>query len=90
MRWFSVDKVTGLVRVVSSMDRESSYVRGNRYTVLVLAYDNGKLTFISLSLLIFILSSSNSCFSLLLPALNTTQTQCQPPELEPWLLVYQM
>lgn len=51
MRWLSVDKATGFVKVVSSMDRESSYVQGNRYTVLVLAYDNGKLSTISPSLL---------------------------------------
>lgn len=51
MRCLSVDKATGFVKVVNSMDRESSYVQDSRYTVLVLAYDNGKLTPTALSLL---------------------------------------
>lgn len=51
MRWLSVNKATGLVKVIRSMDRESSYVQDSRYTVLVLAYDNGKLTPTGLSLL---------------------------------------
>lgn len=54
MRWLTIDKATGFVKVVSSMDRESNYVQDSRYTVLVLAYDNGKLIPNGLSLLFFL------------------------------------
>ncbi|XP_060932530.1 B-cadherin-like [Limanda limanda] len=38
--WLSIDKVTGLVKVRGSMDRESHYVKDGKYTVLILGYDN--------------------------------------------------
>lgn len=40
-RWLNIDEDSGLVKVRYSMDRESRYVKDSKYTVLVLAYDNG-------------------------------------------------
>ncbi|XP_049431156.1 B-cadherin-like [Epinephelus fuscoguttatus] len=39
-RWLRVDKDSGSIKVQSNMDRESNFVKGSKYTVLVLAYDN--------------------------------------------------
>ncbi|KAG7254749.1 hypothetical protein CRUP_000666, partial [Coryphaenoides rupestris] len=38
--WLNVEEDIGLVTVRSSMDRESTFVKDDKYTVLVLAYDN--------------------------------------------------
>uniref|UniRef100_A0A667ZF53 Cadherin-1 n=1 Tax=Myripristis murdjan TaxID=586833 RepID=A0A667ZF53_9TELE len=39
-KWLTIDKDTGLVKVKSRMDRESTFVKNALYTVLILAYDN--------------------------------------------------
>ncbi|XP_072241783.1 B-cadherin [Leuresthes tenuis] len=39
-RWLSTNTNSGLIRVKSSMDRESQHVKGSKYTVLILAYDD--------------------------------------------------
>ncbi|KAM8860155.1 B-cadherin [Spinachia spinachia] len=38
--WLNVAKETGLIKVKSSMDRESVFVKDNKYTALIGAYDN--------------------------------------------------
>ncbi|KAJ8339953.1 hypothetical protein SKAU_G00345860 [Synaphobranchus kaupii] len=38
--WLSVNKETGLIQVRSPMDRESLFVRGDRYQALILAIDD--------------------------------------------------
>lgn len=40
--WLNVDKNTGLITVKSPMDRESTFVKDNKYTALIGAYDNGQ------------------------------------------------
>uniref|UniRef100_A0A8C4FD93 Cadherin-1 n=1 Tax=Dicentrarchus labrax TaxID=13489 RepID=A0A8C4FD93_DICLA len=38
--WLNVDKETGLIKVKSVMDRESTFLKDNKYTALIGAYDN--------------------------------------------------
>lgn len=39
--WLSINKDTGLIKVKSLMDRESTFVQDNKYSVIVLGIDNG-------------------------------------------------
>ncbi|XP_033956846.1 cadherin-1 [Pseudochaenichthys georgianus] len=41
--WLSVAKDTGLIKVKNPMDRESLFVKDNKYTVLIGAYDNDEV-----------------------------------------------
>ncbi|XP_030298178.1 B-cadherin [Sparus aurata] len=41
--WLNVGKETGLIKVKSLMDRESSFVKDNKYTALIGAYDNDEV-----------------------------------------------
>ncbi|KAJ8417812.1 hypothetical protein AAFF_G00226550 [Aldrovandia affinis] len=41
--WLNVNKETGLIKVRSSMDRESPFVKDGRYRALILAIDNGDI-----------------------------------------------
>lgn len=39
--WLSINKDTGLIKVKSLMDRESTFVQDNKYSVIVLGIDIG-------------------------------------------------
>ncbi|XP_062923129.1 cadherin-1-like [Mobula hypostoma] len=39
--WFDIEEETGIVKLISSMDRESEFVKDSNYTATVLASDNG-------------------------------------------------
>lgn len=41
--WLDVGKDTGLIKVKRVMDRESPFVKDDKYTALIGAYDNGRL-----------------------------------------------
>lgn len=40
-QWFVIEMETGIVKLISAMDRESEFVKDNIYTATVLAYDDG-------------------------------------------------
>lgn len=40
--WLNIDKGTGMIKVKSQMDRESAFVKDDKYTALIGAYDNGR------------------------------------------------
>lgn len=40
--WLNVDKGTGVIKVKNLMDRESIFVKDDKYTALIGAYDNGR------------------------------------------------
>lgn len=41
--WVTVDPVTGKITTSKSLDRESHFVNGSLYTVLIYAVDNGMI-----------------------------------------------
>uniref|UniRef100_A0A8C8BRS0 Cadherin domain-containing protein n=1 Tax=Oncorhynchus tshawytscha TaxID=74940 RepID=A0A8C8BRS0_ONCTS len=41
--WLSINKDTGLIKVKSLMDRESTFVQDNKYSVIVLGIDNDEI-----------------------------------------------
>ncbi|XP_071368177.1 B-cadherin-like isoform X2 [Centroberyx affinis] len=41
--WLSMDKTTGLIKVKSPMDREYPSIENNKYTAVVIAYDNDEV-----------------------------------------------
>ncbi|KAM9803896.1 B-cadherin-like [Neosynchiropus ocellatus] len=41
--WLNMDKETGLITVKNTMDRESHFVKDNKYTALIGAYDNDEV-----------------------------------------------
>uniref|UniRef100_A0A674N308 Cadherin domain-containing protein n=1 Tax=Takifugu rubripes TaxID=31033 RepID=A0A674N308_TAKRU len=41
--WLEVDKTTGLIKVKNAMDRESTFVKDDKYTALIGAYDNDEV-----------------------------------------------
>ena len=47
--WLSLNESTGLLVVRSSLDRESPFIIDGKYTVLILAIDNGIVTEIGFS-----------------------------------------
>lgn len=40
--WLSVNQENGIIKVKSKMDRESAFVKDNKYTALIGAYDDGR------------------------------------------------
>ncbi|XP_048448730.1 B-cadherin, partial [Rhincodon typus] len=40
-KWFEIESDTGIIKLVSKMDRESPYVENSIYTATILAYDDG-------------------------------------------------
>lgn len=40
--WLAVDPDNGVIKVKSKMDRESAFVREEKYTALIGAFDNGR------------------------------------------------
>ncbi|KAM7408122.1 hypothetical protein PAMA_002007 [Pampus argenteus] len=57
--WLAVKKDTGLITVKNSMDRESHFVKDNKYTALIGAYDNDQVPATGTGTLIIQLEDAN-------------------------------
>uniref|UniRef100_UPI0037E8DC42 cadherin-1 n=1 Tax=Semicossyphus pulcher TaxID=241346 RepID=UPI0037E8DC42 len=57
--WLDVVKDTGLIKVKSRMDRESLFVKDNKYTALIGAYDNDEVPATGTGTLIILLEDVN-------------------------------
>uniref|UniRef100_A0A8C4GTM5 Cadherin-1 n=1 Tax=Dicentrarchus labrax TaxID=13489 RepID=A0A8C4GTM5_DICLA len=57
--WLNVDKETGLIKVKSVMDRESTFLKDNKYTALIGAYDNDEVPATGTGTLIILLTDVN-------------------------------
>jgi hypothetical protein len=44
--WFEINKITGDLRTVKVLDRESKFVKNNQYNISVVATDTGECHFL--------------------------------------------
>uniref|UniRef100_A0A8C4XAP8 Cadherin-1 n=1 Tax=Erpetoichthys calabaricus TaxID=27687 RepID=A0A8C4XAP8_ERPCA len=57
--WLNVDKDSGMITVKQEMDRESSFVKNDKYTALIYAYDNANPPATGTGTLVLVLEDVN-------------------------------